>query len=171
MKRGYGLLRCAVALLTCVSLVAYPCEIHAGPFMQVEVDNVEDFGTDGPEAFDYPDIAGPAAKTVIDGRADRAILLCGTGIGMSITANKIAGVRAALCHDELTAQISRQHNDANVLCLPADLIGEELMRRMVEVWLQTSFVGGRHARRVGKIMDIERENLCAKPEPQSRSSR
>lgn len=122
--------------------------------------DVEDFGTDSPKSFDYPDVALPVAKAVAQGKVERAILLCGTGLGVSISANKVCGVRAALCHDELTAQMSRQHNDANVLCLPADLIGEALMRRIVEVWLETAFEGGRHARRVLKIMEIEKENLC-----------
>ncbi|NLX06755.1 MAG: ribose 5-phosphate isomerase B [Phycisphaerae bacterium] len=119
---------------------------------------VSDFGTDSTKAFDYPDVAYPVAKAVAGRQADRAILLCGTGLGVSISANKVAGIRAALCHDELTAQMSRQHNDANVLCLPADLIGEALMRRIVEVWLETPFEGGRHSRRVQKIAEIERNN-------------
>jgi ribose 5-phosphate isomerase B len=121
---------------------------------------VVDYGTDTPKSYDYPDVAAPVARAVADGKAERAILLCGTGLGVSISANKVCGVRAALCHDELTAQMSRQHNDANVLCLPADLIGEALMRRIVEVWLETAFEGGRHARRVQKIMEIEKQNLC-----------
>ncbi len=129
---------------------------------------VTDFGTDGPKSFDYPDVAGPTATAVSQGRVDKAILLCGTGLGMSITANKIIGVRAALCHDELTAQISRQHNDANVLCLPADLIGEALLRRMVEVWLETSFEGGRHNRRVRKIIAVEKQNFQATPKDKTR---
>jgi len=121
--------------------------------------DVNDLGTDGPQPFDYPDIAAPTARSVVQGKADRGILLCGTGLGMSITANKIAGIRAALCHDEITAQMSRQHNDSNILCLPADLIGEALMRRMVEVWLETPFEGGRHGRRIEKICKIEKDNL------------
>ncbi len=121
---------------------------------------VIDFGTDSTKSFDYPDVAVPVAKAVADGKAERAILLCGTGLGVSISANKVCGIRAALCHDELTAQMSRQHNDANVLCLAADLIGEALMRRIVEVWLETAFEGGRHSRRVKKIMEIEKNNLC-----------
>jgi ribose 5-phosphate isomerase B len=85
---------------------------------------------------------------------------------MSITANKVAGVRAALCHDELTAQLSRRHNDANVLCLPADLVGDALMQSMVRMWLQTEFEGGRHSRRVGKIEAYEREHVKAdQPDP------
>jgi ribose 5-phosphate isomerase B len=93
---------------------------------------------------------------VADGSVERAILLCGSGIGMSIAANKVHGVRAALCGDELTAQMSRRHNNANVLCLAADLLSEELMRRIVEVWLETDFETGRHQRRVDKLTMIER---------------
>jgi ribose 5-phosphate isomerase B len=87
--------------------------------------------------------------------ADRAILACATGLGMCIAANKIKGIRAALCHDELTARISRDHNDANVLCLSGDQIGDILLRKIVEVWLNTEFSGGRHERRVNKIKAIE----------------
>ncbi len=114
-----------------------------------------DVGTTNSNPIDYPDLAYLAATKVAKGEADRAILACGTGIGMSITANKIKGVRAALCHDELSAQISRHHNDANVLCLSGDLIGKVLLRKIVEVWLDTEFNGGRHLRRVRKIEAIE----------------
>jgi len=116
---------------------------------------VIDVGTTDNNPVDYPDPAYLAAKAVVDKRADRAILACGTGIGMSITANKIKGIRAALCYDELSAQISRHHNDANVLCVSGELLGEVLLRRMVEVWLDTDFAGGRHKRRVKKIEAIE----------------
>ncbi|HPS54885.1 MAG TPA: ribose 5-phosphate isomerase B [Sedimentisphaerales bacterium] len=114
-----------------------------------------DVGTFDNTPVDYPDIAYLAATEVSKGNAQRAILACGTGIGMSITANKIKGVRAALCHDELTAQISRHHNDANVLCVSGDLTGEVLLRKIVEVWLETDFSGGRHQRRVDKITVVE----------------
>jgi len=114
-----------------------------------------DVGSGNNSPSDYPDLAYLAAIAVSKGDADRAILACGTGIGMSITANKIKGVRAALCHDELSAQISRHHNDANVLCLSGDLLGEVLLRKIVEVWLKTDFHGGRHQRRVNKITAIE----------------
>ena len=114
-----------------------------------------DCGTDGNNPTDYPDMAYLAASAVSTGQADRAILICATGIGMSMAANKIPGIRAALCHDELTAQISRDHNDSNVLCLSGDQIGEVLLRKMVEVWLGTAFSGGRHLRRVKKIEAIE----------------
>ncbi len=114
-----------------------------------------DIGSNDNNPVDYPDLAYRAAITVSKKQADRAILVCGTGIGMSISANKIKGIRAALCHDELSAQISRHHNDANVLCLSGDLIGEVLLRKIVEAWLNTEFHGGRHQRRVNKIKAIE----------------
>jgi len=121
---------------------------------------VIDCGCISDQACDYPDFAVPVCLRVTRGQADRGILLCGSGIGMTIVANKVAGIRAALCHDELTAEMSRHHNDANVLSLPADLIGEELMRRMIQVWLTAPFDAGRHARRVKKMMAAER-HLCS----------
>ena len=114
-----------------------------------------DVGTDNNNPVDYPDLAYLAATAVSKKQANRAILVCATGIGMCIAANKVHHVRAALCHDELSAQISRDHNDANVLCLSGDQVGEVLLRKMVEVWLNTDFSGGRHERRVRKIQAIE----------------
>jgi len=116
---------------------------------------VVDFGTDSKASCDYPDTAYPACQSVVKGVAESCILFCGTGIGMSISANKVYGIRAAVCHDEVTAEMARRHNKANVLCLPADLIGDELIRRVIEVWLRTAFEGGRHERRVQKIIDFE----------------
>lgn len=104
---------------------------------------------------DYPEQAYPVAQAVAEGRADVGVLICGTGIGMAISANKIRGVRAAVVHDELTAEISRSHNDANILCMSADLLGQRLIEKIVDVWLTTPFAGGRHARRVRKIAAIE----------------
>jgi ribose 5-phosphate isomerase B len=104
---------------------------------------------------DYPDVAERVARSVARGEHERAVLICGTGIGMAIAANKVAGVRAAPCHDLVTAEMSRRHNDANVLCLSADLLGEEMIERIVKLWLETPFEGGRHARRVDKIMKYE----------------
>ena len=121
---------------------------------------VQDFGCDGTNSCDYPDFGLPGAIAVASGKAQRGIFFCGTGIGMSMTANKVKGVRAALCHDELTAEMSRRHNDANILCLPADLLGEALMRRVVDVWLQTEYEGGRHDRRIQKISDYESNGQC-----------
>jgi ribose 5-phosphate isomerase B len=114
-----------------------------------------DVGTGDSNPVDYPDMAYAAAMAVAEKKADRAILVCATGIGMCIAANKVKGIRAALCNDELSAQISRDHNDANVLCLSGDQIGEVLLRKIVEVWLKTKFSGGRHLRRVKKIKAIE----------------
>ena len=114
-----------------------------------------DFGTENNDPMDYPDTAYLASKAVSEKQADRAILACGTGIGMSITANKVKGIRAALCYDELNAQISRHHNDANVLCVSGDLTGDVSLRKIVEIWLTTEFNGGRHKRRVDKISAIE----------------
>ncbi len=116
---------------------------------------VEDLGTYTPEAVDYPDIAAQVAVKVSRGEVERGILVCGTGLGMCIAANKFAGVRAAPCHDDITAELSRRHNDSNVLCLSADLLGERLVDRMIELWLSTPFDGGRHARRIQKIIDLE----------------
>src|SRR5689334_9219587 len=117
---------------------------------------VIDVGTHSSESVDYPDVALLVAKEVSEHRVERGILICGTGIGMAIAANKLPGVRAAPCHDDLTAEMSRRHNDLNVLCLSADMLGEKLIDRMIEIWLKTEFEGGRHARRVEKIAEIER---------------
>jgi len=117
---------------------------------------VVDMGTNSSRSCDYTDVGYPVARAVVDGTVDRGILICGSGIGMTITANKVPGIRAALCHDELTAQLSRRHNDANILCMASDVMGEELMRRIVASWLVTEFDGGgRHERRVRKIAWIE----------------
>jgi ribose 5-phosphate isomerase B len=127
------------------------------PFLQKLGHEVIDFGPEATGSVDYPDYAHKVAKAVSAGEVDRGILICGTGIGMCIAANKIRGVRAAPCHDSITAELSRSHNDANVLCLSADLLGEELIERMLKIWLETKFEGGRHSRRVEKIMKVEKE--------------
>jgi ribose 5-phosphate isomerase B len=116
---------------------------------------VEDAGTNGPESVDYPDFAALVAQKVSRKEVERGILICGTGIGMAIAANKFNGVRAAPCNDEVTAEVSRRHNDLNVLCMSADLLGERTAERMVEVWLNTPFEGGRHQRRVNKVHKFE----------------
>ena len=114
-----------------------------------------DWGTDSNKPCDYPDIAYPAVKAVVDGKAELGILFCGTGIGMSIAANKVRGVRAALCHDEVSVDMARRHNNATILCLPADLLGEKQMTKIIRIFLETPFDGGRHERRVKKIINIE----------------
>lgn len=113
--------------------------------------------SDAPDV-DYPDVAALVARRVSQGEVDRGILICGTGVGMCIVANKFPGVRAAPCHDELSAEVSRRHNDLNVLCLSGDVLAERPVDRLLEVWLNTSFDGGRHARRLQKISQLERGN-------------
>ena len=116
-----------------------------------------DAGTQSEESVDYPDIAAEVGRRVSQSESDRGILICGTGIGMAIVANKFPGVRAAPCHDDLTAEMSRRHNDLNVLCLSADLLGVKLIDHMVEIWLSTEFDGGRHTRRVNKISELDQQ--------------
>jgi ribose 5-phosphate isomerase B len=137
---------------------------HAGFWLKTSVakhlagggHEVVDFGTDSEEPVDYPAVCAAVARAVREGRADRGIVLGGSGQGEAITANKVHGVRAALCHDEYTARFARRHNDANVLSLGARLLGEPLALDLVDVFLSTDFDGGRHARRVAQIAEIER---------------
>ncbi len=121
------------------------------PWLREKGHEVEDLGTHGTESVDYPDYAKLVAHAVAEGRADRGILICGTGIGMSMTANKVPGIRAALCTDPYMSRMSRRHNDANVLCMGGRVVGVGLAEAIVEAWLEEEFEGGRHARRVGKI--------------------
>jgi ribose 5-phosphate isomerase B len=116
---------------------------------------VTDAGSFNNESTDYPDYAFKVAQAVGRAEQDRGILVCGSGIGMCIAANKVKGVRAAGVHDAVTAEMSRRHNDANVLCLSSDLLGEDTIERIVKIWLETTFEGGRHARRVDKIKKFE----------------
>jgi len=116
---------------------------------------VEDFGTSGEEPVDYPDFGLAAATAVMSGSCDLGILVCGTGLGMAIAANKIPGIRAVTCGDTFSARSSREHNDANVLCLGARVLGEGLALDIVKTWLSANFQGGRHERRVKKIKEIE----------------
>lgn len=121
--------------------------------------DVADFGTASPDSTDYPDYAAAVTREVVAGKADRGILVCYTGVGMSIAANKVRGIRAALCMNADQAQLTRAHNNANVLALGAKYTPVELAGEIVDAFLATEFEGGRHARRVGKITSIEEENL------------
>ncbi|MBY6261464.1 ribose 5-phosphate isomerase B [Azospirillum sp. 412522] len=113
---------------------------------------VLDLGTDGPASVDYPDFAAALAAAVTDGRAQRGVLICGSGIGISIAANRHPGIRAALVHDVTTARLSREHNDANVIALGARIIGPEIAKDCVDIFLKTDFEGGeRHSRRIAKM--------------------
>lgn len=116
---------------------------------------VTDMGTSSTESVDYPDYAAAVAQAVSSGKADRGILVCGTGIGMSIAANKFANVRASLCHDIETARLSRQHNDANVLAIGSRVLDPELALTIVQEWMGMTFEGGRHSRRLQKITALE----------------
>ena len=117
---------------------------------------VFDLGTNSADSVDYPDIASAVSARVSANEVERGILICGTGIGMSISANKFPGVRAATCQDAFVAEMSRRHNDVNVLCLGGDLLGERLVDDLVGIWLKTEFEGGRHGRRIEKIGQLER---------------
>jgi ribose 5-phosphate isomerase B len=126
------------------------------PILKKMGHQVQDIGCESTSAVDYPDYALPAARAVAEGKYDIGILLDQSGIGMSICANKIPKVRAALAHDEVTARIAREHNHCNVLCLGTDLISEETIRSIVDIFLNAQFAGGRHARRVAKIDELLR---------------
>lgn len=136
---------------------------HAGRNLRNEVKDLletmeidyEDTGCTCDESVDYPDYALPAARRVADGEFDRGIFICGTGIGMSMSANKVKGVRCALVHDIYSAKLTRQHNDSNVLAMGERVIGPGLAREIAKVWLETEFEGGRHERRIGKITEYE----------------
>lgn len=114
-----------------------------------------DFGTDSPQSVDYPDFGEKVSKAVSAGNVEKGILICGTGIGMSIVANKIPNIRAALCNDLFTAKMSRLHNDANVLVIGGRIVGRDLAKEIVRTWFSTEFEGGRHANRLNKIKLIE----------------
>jgi ribose 5-phosphate isomerase B len=118
--------------------------------------DVKDYGTYDESSCDYPDYAQKVGEAVVNGEAERGILICGTGVGISIAANKVPGVRAALCGDTFTARLSREHNNSNVLCLGARVVGAGLAGDIVDAWLDGQFEGGRHQRRLDKITDLER---------------
>lgn len=112
------------------------------------------------KAVDYPDTALPVAQAVATGEAEFGILVCGSGIGSCITANKVRGIRAAQAHDEIGAEMARRHHDANILCIAADLMGHRTIERVIQTFFAADFEGGRHARRIGKIAEIEKITIC-----------
>ena len=115
------------------------------------------FGTDTLDSCDYPDFAGPAAKAVASGECEKGIVLCTTGIGVSITANKVKGIRCALLSDVMSARLTREHNDTNMMAIGAGVVGQMLALEIVDTWLGTEFTGGRHQRRIDKMMALEQE--------------
>ena len=135
----------------------YRLKEHINAYLTAKGLNVLDCGCDSEESCDYPIFGKAAAQAVADGRCDRGIVICTTGIGISITANKVHGIRCALCSDPLSAELTRRHNDANMLSMGAGMIGPNMAERIVDVFLNTEFEGGRHARRVGEMMDVEKE--------------
>jgi ribose 5-phosphate isomerase B len=134
----------------------YPLKEDLKAYLVEEGHEVLDFGTDSTEPVDYPDFCAAAARAVVEGRADRGIVLGATGEGEAMVANKIHGVRAALCNDLFTARMSRAHNDANILAIGARVVAAALAKEILRVWLVTPFDGGRHLRRVERISEIER---------------
>ena len=118
---------------------------------------ISDFGTYSLESCDYPDFILPAAEAVASGKCDRGIIICTTGIGASIVANKVPGIRCALCHDTYGAELTRRHNDANILALGGNVVGEDCGLEIVNIFLRTGFEGGRHQRRVDKITAVEKK--------------
>ncbi len=143
-------------------MIAIACD-HGGYTLKEEVKKhlrekgyeVMDFGTNSLDSCDYPDYAAPAAQAVASGECDRGIVICTTGIGVSIVANKVHGIRCALCSDPLSAEMTRRHNDANMLAMGAGIVGRNLALEIVDRWLDTPFEGGRHQRRVDKIVALE----------------
>lgn len=134
----------------------YPLKEVLKAFLHEEGHDVLDVGTDSEASVDYPDFCAAAARAVVDGRADRAIVVGGSGQGEQLAANKVHGVRAALCNDLHLAELSRRHNDANVLAIGGRIVAEALAKEIVRLWLVTPFDGGRHARRLEQVAQIER---------------
>ena len=129
---------------------------HVIKYLQDKGYEVKDYGTYSEDSVDYPDCAKPVCEAVISGEAEKGILFCGTGIGISMAANKYKGIRAALCSDVYSAKMTKQHNNANIICMGGRVIGRELAFMIVDAWLETEFEGGRHANRIAKIHEIEK---------------
>ena len=135
----------------------YALKEHIKAYLAAKGITCEDFGTNSTDSCDYPDFAKPAAEAVANGQCEKGIVICTTGIGISIAANKIKGIRCAHCADCLEAEMTRRHNDANMMAIGAGFTGKNMAERMVEVFLTTEFEGGRHERRVNKMMALEQE--------------
>lgn len=133
----------------------YMLKEHIKAYLAAKGITCEDFGTNSTESCDYPDFGKAAAQAVASGACEKGIVICTTGIGISISANKVKGIRCALCGDVLAAEMTRRHNDANMLAMGAGMVGPMMAERIVDTFLSTEFEGGRHARRVAKLMEIE----------------
>lgn len=134
----------------------FPLKQHIKTYLDAKGISYRDYGCDSADSCDYPVFGRAAAEAVASGECDRGIVICTTGIGISIAANKVRGIRCALCSEPLSAEMTRRHNDANMLAMGAGFIGPNLAERIVEIFLRTEFEGGRHARRVGLIKDMEK---------------
>lgn len=139
---------------------AYEFKIEILNYLKDKGLDCKDFGSDGTTRADYPEYAKKVAKAVQSGECDRGMLFCGTGIGMSIAANKVKGIRAAVCSESYGAELSRRHNNSNILCIGARVTGIELAKKIVDVWLVTEFEGGRHQTRIDMITEIENGEIC-----------
>ena len=135
----------------------YQLKEHIKAYLAAKGITCQDFGTDSLDSCDYPVFAKPAAQAVASGACEKGIVICTTGIGMSIAANKVKGIRCALCGDPFSAEMTRRHNNANMLALGAGIVGSNLAERIVDVFLNTEFEGGRHSRRVGLVMELEND--------------
>lgn len=134
---------------------AYALKEHLKAYLIQQGHDVTDCGTNSTDSCDYPDYGRPATRLVADGACERGIVLCTTGIGMSLVANKVKGIRCALCGDPFSAEMTRRHNNANMLAMGAGIVGPNLAERIVDVFLTTEFEGGRHQRRIDKVMETE----------------
>ena len=133
----------------------YPLKEHIKAYLAAKGITCQDFGTDSTDSCDYPDFGKAAAQAVASGQCEQGIVICTTGIGISISANKVKGIRCALCGDVLSAELTRRHNNANMLAMGAAIVGRMTAERIVDTFLTTGFEGGRHTRRVAKLMEIE----------------
>lgn len=129
---------------------------HLVDYLKNKGVDVKDFGVYTEDSVDYPDCAKPVCKAVLSGECEKGILICGTGIGISIAANKFDGIRAALCSNVFSAKMSKEHNNANIICLGGRVTGRELAFMIVDAWLEAEFQGGRHANRIAKIHEVEK---------------
>ena len=147
----------AITLAMCCDHAGYELKNKIKALLGEKGYKVRDFGTHSEDSCDYPDFGSAAARAVASGECDKGIVVCTTGIGISIAANKVKGIRCALCGDPLSAELTRRHNNANMLAMGAGIIGPMMAERIVDIFLDTAFEGGRHERRVNLLMDIEKE--------------
>ena len=135
--------------------VGYEMKLEIKEYLEAQGHEVVDFGADSAERSDYPIYGEKVARAVVSGEVDRGVLICGTGVGISLAANKVDGIRAAVCSEPVTASLAKRHNNANIIAFGARIVGIEMAKAIVDAWLEAEFEGGRHAHRVGLMMDIE----------------